>query len=186
MRRLVISLLLSLYLLTAGATTHVNDSGTWRQLTGVYVNDSGTWREIQQVYVNDGGTWRTVFLNAVVALADQSATNSQFNADVTATFTIGSNGMTTSDSSQQWITPTSAAGNYEIRCTVASGALASGDTCDGSTWLALSSNRSWSTYAPYIGVDNTVSATLTLEIRLASGATVDSATITISATSFHI
>ena len=61
MRRAFLSLLLSLHVLCVGATTHVNDSGTWRQLNSIYVNDSGTWRQIQQAYINDSGTWRLVY-----------------------------------------------------------------------------------------------------------------------------
>jgi hypothetical protein len=61
LRKAILSLLLSLYVLTAGATQYVNDGGTWRQLINVYVNDGGTWRDIQEIYVNDGGTWRSVF-----------------------------------------------------------------------------------------------------------------------------
>ena len=62
LRRALLALAATLYVLCAGATTHVNDGGTWRQLTEVHVNDAGTWRTIQEVYVNDAGTWRSVFV----------------------------------------------------------------------------------------------------------------------------
>lgn len=56
-------------------TTHVNDSGTWRELSQAYVNDSGVWRELLSIHVNDNGTWREVFVGAdFVVTSGQSGT----------------------------------------------------------------------------------------------------------------
>lgn len=41
----------------AGAVTHVNVSGTWKESTP-YVNVNGTWKEVVGVYVNVNGTWK--------------------------------------------------------------------------------------------------------------------------------
>lgn len=48
------------------AELRVNDSSTWRAISGVEVKDSSVWRTIQEILVNDSGTWRTVFLNTPV------------------------------------------------------------------------------------------------------------------------
>lgn len=72
LRRILLSLALCLYVTLAGATVHINDSGTWRQATQVYVNDSGTWRLIQQIYVNDSGTWRLVHTAFSVSVDDST------------------------------------------------------------------------------------------------------------------
>lgn len=76
---------------------------------------------------------------------------------------------------ETWIEPTSAAsGSYEVKATVTAGALSSGTT---GSWLALSSNRSWSVGPVTLGNAN---ATLTIEIRK-DGVVLDSATITLEA-----
>src|SRR5512139_2662497 len=67
------------------AETHINDSGTWRKLSGVSVNDGGTWRTIQNVYVNDGGTWREVFTNLVIDISWLNG-YSAFESDAPAAF----------------------------------------------------------------------------------------------------
>lgn len=41
--------------------TYINQSGTWRNVKGIYVKDNTIWRPIRNVYVNQGGTWRLVF-----------------------------------------------------------------------------------------------------------------------------
>lgn len=75
-----------------------------------------------------------------------------------------------------WVTPKSAAGNYECKATVTSGSLTSGTT---GSWLALTSDRSWTCQRSTIG---TRDATLSIEIRKTGTTTVlDTATITLQA-----
>lgn len=144
-------------------TTHVNDAGTWRQLLGVYVNDVGTWREIREVYVNDAGTWRSVYVGETVSLpALIIALRS--NGGSPATFSLNSTGTYTGDglSATDWVTPTSAAANYECRLTVNSGSLTSGTA---GAWLPLSVTQTW-TRGAALAADQIVDCTL--EIRRAS------------------
>lgn len=75
-----------------------------------------------------------------------------------------------------WITPKAAAGsNYEVRVTVNSGALSTGTS---GSWLSLGTTRSWSVTQSGAGSS---SAEILVEIRRASGATLASKTITLSA-----
>jgi hypothetical protein len=75
-----------------------------------------------------------------------------------------------------WITPKSAASGYECKATVSLGSLSSGST---GSWLALTSDRSWTCNQSTPG---TKSATIVVEIRKTGTTTVlDSATITLEA-----
>ena len=78
--------------------------------------------------------------------------------------------------SGDWIVPNNAApGLYEVRATVTSGSISSGDATG--SWLALTSTRTWTVTRDIVGLS---SATLTIEIRL--GTTVlDTATVTLAA-----
>lgn len=110
----------------------------------------------------------------------------QVLADAQAALTIENDGdivETTNTLGAQdvgdWIAPKSAAGaNYEVRCTVNSGSLSSGTT---GSWLSLGTSRSWVVAVSSGG--GSATANVTIEIRRASGATLDSATISISANS---
>jgi hypothetical protein len=76
---------------------------------------------------------------------------------------------------ETWVSPApTSPGSYEVKATVTAGALSSGTT---GSWLALSSNRSWSVGPVTLGNAN---ATLTIEIRK-DGVVLDSATITLEA-----
>jgi hypothetical protein len=164
-------------------TTHVNDSGTWRELTNVYINVSGVWTEIQEVYVNDAGTWRSVFVKAVVTVSGESVfTDVHVSPDPGTAFvrfntngTVDSlvDGVTTQiDASTDWIIPNSAAsGLYEIMAHQNSGdAVTPSAALD--TWLALSSSRQWGFSSTALNV----TANLTISIRFNGGATLSSNT----------
>ena len=79
-----------------------------------------------------------------------------------------------------WVTPNSAASNYEVRVTVSGAALDAGSAATD-VWLALSTTRQW-------GLQETVSgqspvSTLTVDIRRIGTSTIlDTATITLEAT----
>jgi hypothetical protein len=102
----------------------------------------------------------------------------------TATYTLESDGdviiATTVDGSLDagdWISPkASAPSDYEVQATLNAGTLTSGTT---GSWLALSSNRSWTLQRVTVGVATQV--TLTIEIRKGSGAVLASATVTLDA-----
>ena len=102
----------------------------------------------------------------------------------TATYTLESDGdvMTAttpggSVDAGDWIDPkASAPSDYEARATLNAGTLTSGTT---GSWLALTSNRSWTLTQVTVGVATQVD--LTIEIRKGSGATLASATVTLDA-----
>jgi hypothetical protein len=176
LRQAIAAAILALYILCASASTHVNDSGTWRTLTEIHVNDSGTWREIEEVWINDSGTWRLVFVNAVVALGadkvlltDGSAGLAHLDndGDWTSSCAVSCSSGTWSST---WVTPTSAAGSdYEARCTRNAGAAVACGSSDGSTWLSLGTSHTWSADP---------GTTFTLDIRR-SGVTLDSVQVSV-------
>ena len=102
----------------------------------------------------------------------------------TATYTLESDGdvvtATTPGGSidaGDWIDPkASAPSDYEVQATLNAGTLTSGTT---GSWLALSSNRTWTLQQVVVGTATQVS--LTIEIRKGSGATLASATVTLDA-----
>lgn len=90
---------------------------------------------------------------------------------VTATTPLGSSDI------GDWIDPkASAPSDYEVQATLNSGTLTTGTT---GSWLALSSNRSWTLTRLTVGAATQV--TLTIEIRKGSGAVLASATVTLDA-----
>ena len=102
----------------------------------------------------------------------------------TATYTLESDGDVVSDSTifgpvdeGDWITPkANAPSDYEVQATLNAGTLTSGTT---GSWLALTSNRSWTLTQATVGAADQVD--LTIEIRKGSGATLASATVTLDA-----
>ena len=92
---------------------------------------------------------------------------------VTATTPLGSSDI------GDWIDPkASAPSDYEVQATLNAGTLSGGSSATGS-WLALTSNRSWTLGRVTVGVADQVE--LTIEIRKGSGATLASATVTLDA-----
>lgn len=102
----------------------------------------------------------------------------------TATYTLESDGdvvtATTGGGSVDagdWIDPkANAPSDYEVQATLNAGTLTSGTT---GSWLALTSNRSWTLTQVTVGAATQVD--LTIEIRKGSGATLASATVTLDA-----
>ncbi len=169
-------------------TLHINDSGTWRDITAVSVNDAGTWRSIQEIYVNDSGTWRSVFVSDVISISDYIAycETSVPGPSATATYRLESDGdigateaNNTVNDVGDWITPQTNMANYECRADVTSGTLSSGTT---GAWQSLSTTRTWTRINSGSG---TIDAVFTLQIRRASDAVVvDTASITLRAARF--
>lgn len=102
----------------------------------------------------------------------------------TATYTLESDGDVVRETTPlgsadigDWIDPkANAPSDYEVQATLNSGTLTSGTT---GSWLALTSNRSWTLTQAIVGSATTVD--LTIEIRKGSGATLASATVTLDA-----
>ncbi len=164
------------------AELKINDSGTWRTITEVKVNDSGTWRTIQDIKVNDGGTWRAVWQYLTVTISNVGLTADSISPTQSSnTLSILSNGTwvaaatggsTNGDDGGTWMT-TGVNTDFEVRLTQTGGTTSfSGNAL--STWLATTTNRSWS-LSTTAGGDG-FTATGTLEFRSVSSGTVLSTT----------
>lgn len=120
---------------------------------------------------------------ALITISNQNITDATGGArNATAGYRLTSGGQAQSQINatfttlEQWCTPTIEASNYEVLVTVTSGSLSTGTA---GSWLALSSNQTW-TRTAVIGTSNT--CVFTAEIRRVGTATVlDSATITLEA-----
>jgi hypothetical protein len=105
----------------------------------------------------------------------------------TATYTLESDGdvmsATTGGGSVDegdWIDPkANAPSNYEVQATLNGGTLTLGSSATGS-WLALTSNRSWSV-TQIVNSGSSNAADLTIEIRKGSGATLATASVNLEA-----
>lgn len=125
--------------------------------------------------------------NVVITLTNQNVSAVNFGDDAQAQYKVASDGKVYEQINfgvetelEQWCTPTSAAGQYQVRATVASGTTPSGSSTG--TWIALTGNVAW-----YFQVapGNQSDCTLTVEIRLAAtGVVKDSASIILSAQAF--
>lgn len=115
---------------------------------------------------------------ATVTINNGTVSNVQVGASSTASITFNSNGTVSSVGNvatytTDWIDPTSAApDDYQIRATISSGTMTSGTF---GSWLALTSNRTWSKTQFTVGSS---SAQVLFEIRKGSGSVLDSGTIT--------
>ena len=129
-------------------------------------------REAEEGGGSDAGTFN--------GIEDANPTTVAIGSSQTATYSINSDGSITSSggSPADWNAETDVGASYEVKATVTSGSLTTGTT---GSWLALSSNRSWSlTDSTQNNVDET--ATMTLQIRLVGETSnLDSATITFTA-----
>jgi hypothetical protein len=130
---------------------------------------------MQAIIGSLGGDQITLFGVAVssIGLGSQTATYTlESDGDIVrATTPLGSADI------GDWIIPkASAPGTYEVRATLNSGTLTSGTT---ESWLALTSNRSWTLTRIIVGAADTVD--LTIEIRRGSGSVLASATVTLDA-----
>lgn len=104
-------------------------------------------------------------------IADMTVSVVDYGAPQTATYTIKSDGSITGSDGQSdtWNSSSSVGSGYEVKAILDSGSsLTSGTT---GSWLALSSNRSWSKTDSTAGTGD-VSAGFTLQIRAAGTTTV--------------
>lgn len=98
----------------------------------------------------------------------------QVNSDGYAKYAIDSSGYI---NYEQWCTPATDGGNFEVKATISSGTVSSGTT---GSWLATSTNPTWTKQRATPG---TSTVTLSMEVRAAGGSTVlDTWTVTLTAT----
>lgn len=117
---------------------------------------------------------------ALITLTNQTYTESSGGGlPATVSYRIAADGYVYDQgfiALEQWCNPTSQAGNYEVLATIVSGTLTSGTT---GSWLALTSDRTWSktVNSPSVGT-----CVFTVDIRRVGTSTIlDSATISITA-----
>jgi hypothetical protein len=118
----------------------------------------------------------------IVSLSNLNVTSSGGGSQ-SASYSLESDGDIVSVSSLlgsidqgDWISPKALApSDYEVRASIVSGSLTSGTT---GSWLALTSNRTWTVSRDTVGTSTCV---FTVEIRKGSGSTLASATITLEA-----
>lgn len=120
---------------------------------------------------------------AVVTIADQNIDDTN-TPNANAAYYLLSSGVVSSYTSSggtlnigNWVTPTSAAANYEVYATLVAGTLSTGTT---GSWLPLSTIRSWSRAR---GASGFSFVQITVDIRLIGTTTVlGTANINLSAT----
>ena len=122
---------------------------------------------------------------AVVNFVDQSI-YSGTSSPATAGYRVNSDGFDYENVQSvysvltQWVTPTSAGGNYEVFATITSGSLTTGTT---GSWLATSGNPTWTRTNGSVGTLATV--VLAMQVRATgSGTILDTWNVTIEAERF--
>lgn len=122
---------------------------------------------------------------ATVNFTDQYIASNQ-SAPATAGYSVNSNGFdyervqSVSSVLTQWVTPTSAGGNYEVFATVTSGSVTTGTT---GSWVATSGNPEWTRSNGAVGT--IVFTTLSMQVRATGTTTVlDTWTINLEAERF--
>jgi hypothetical protein len=148
---------------------NVRIGGVWRYATP-WVRVGGVWREARP-WVRVGGVWK-MMAEITLTGATIADTDTFGSLSSSAQLNVNSNGTVTADvlndlappyilAADDWVVPKDVApSDYEVRATLNSGSLSSGTV---GSWLALTSNRSWSVSA--VGSSSSQTADLTLEIR---------------------
>ena len=164
-----------------GCLAGTSYSATWR-CTATDVNGNSAQSSNLSVTIErtgsssgGGGTFN--------GLSDQDCTLVSPAAPVSSTYEIQADGdvLVNSIQVEEWNTSTTAGSGYEVKATLNSGSLTSGTT---GSWLALSSNRTW-TVTDTTQDDIAQTATLTIQIRATGTTTVlDSSAITLSASAY--
>jgi hypothetical protein len=145
---------------SATAQISLNDTNV-RSLAGV---PSGAITLATDFYGKSAGA--TVnFNDANVTAAGVPAQSAGYRIDVNGFVYQVVNGVDTSLG--QWVTPTSAAGNYEVYASLVSGTLSSGTT---GSWVATSGSPLWTRVAAIAGTLNIVE--LVMDVRATGTGTV--------------
>ena len=121
--------------------------------------------------------------NAVVNFSDESVYAFASSGSATAAYRVNTDGNDyqgvngTFSVLTQWVTPSSAGGNYEVYATVSSGTLSSGTT---GSWVATSGNPTWTVVKG--GAPGLNTAVLAMQVRATGSVTVlDTWNITLQA-----
>jgi hypothetical protein len=118
------------------------------------------------------------FIDAVVVAAGVPAQSAGYQINTNGFDYERINGVDTVLS--QWVTPSSAGGNYEVYASLVSGTLSSGTT---GSWVATSGTPLWTRVAVISGTINTVE--LGMDIRATgTGTVLDSWSVTLEAERF--
>lgn len=113
----------------------------------IQVDDGTVWRTLTEIWVDDGTVWRLVYPNVTLRSEAVSVEQSRPIGFIAyAQLSLLNTGKMilatslTSDSTQDWVVPNSAAADYEVRAT-----MISGDQPIGTfgTWLAMTGNATW-------------------------------------------
>jgi hypothetical protein len=142
----------------------VNDNGVLRNVRLIQVNDNGSLRNVYLVQVNDNGVLRNVWLAQInTSLPDGGA------LDTAAIFRINGDGtyLISTGQTGDWITPKSAAPNYEVRVDVTSGSFDLGAATG--EWLDVLDNPTWQVNDP--GGTNIKTVIFNISFRPKGGST---------------
>ena len=131
---------------------------------------------IQMALMASGGDAATVNFADVYAYAVNSGASAVSGYRVNDDGFDYKNANGTYTSNQQWVTPTSAGGDYEVNATVSSGVTPVGTI---GSWVATSTDPTWTVSRATVGVNL---STLSIQIRRTGTTTVlDTWTVTIEA-----
>jgi hypothetical protein len=169
-------------------THHVNVSGVWKECIP-HVKVAGVWKAVDAVWTKVAGTWKQIYTSVVISITDQSVADSAvgsvssadyqvLNTGVVKGYLLNGGGLITIEN---WITPQTNMSDYTVRAHVNSGtAPSSGDALDSD--LNLGTSRTWTQTQASPG---TRSCILLITIkRVADGATMDTALVTLEAAYF--
>lgn len=157
---------------SATAQVSLNDTNV-RTLAGVA---SGAIIMPTNFYGKGGATVN--FNDAVVTAAGVPAQSAGYRIDANGFVYQVINGADTSLG--QWVTPTSAAGNYEVFASLVSGTLSFGTT---GSWVATSGSPLWTRTTAIAGTINTVE--LVMDVRATgTGTILDTWSVTLAAERF--
>ena len=157
---------------SATAQVSLNDTNV-RSLAGVA---SGAIIMPTNFYGKGGATVN--FNDAIVTAAGVPSQSAGYRINTNGFVYQVVNGVDTSLG--QWVTPSSAGGNYEVFATLVSGTLSSGTT---GSWVATSGTPLWTRVAVISGTINTVE--LGMDIRATgTGTVLDSWSVTLEAERF--
>jgi hypothetical protein len=161
----------------------VGVSGAWKDVPSVSIGVGGAWKSVANAWIGVGGAWKKFYtsLGSQILAQNISAlhqTTSPSDATAVVSFTSAGAAAATGVATPDWTwLLTGSAGDYEIFVT------GTGDTPTGSaldTWLALSSNRTWTLTETAVG---TKSFSGTYKLRRASDSVeTDAKTFAITAT----
>ena len=131
---------------------------------------------IQMALLGVGGGTLVNFTNQTIsATRSGAAATAAYRVNADGSAYQGLNGTFTA--LEQWVTPTSEGGNYEVYATVSSGTLTTGTV---NAWVATSGNPTWTCTAVSVGTTNFVNLSMQVR-RVGSTAVLDTWTVSLDA-----